>query len=186
MRSAERCGYHAPTNERLLSSITHPSVRLISHLAPPVSSNTHPSHLAPLKTGELLNTIEAHSDFVKCVRVYSYPVNSPVFPGRTVVFSGSSDRFVRAWDVETGEMLQKYDGHRRGIEDIALSSDGSTFFTACSDTFIRKYDVVTGQCLQTLEGHRTSVYAIYLPEDEESEYIWSGMFACACPRIRSS
>ncbi|TEY28544.1 hypothetical protein BOTCAL_1016g00010 [Botryotinia calthae] len=53
-------------------------------------------------TGELLQILEGHSDWI----------NSVAFsPDSTIIASGSRDETIRLWDVATGELLQTLEGH---------------------------------------------------------------------------
>ncbi len=120
-------------------------------------------------------TIDAHGDVVKCVKLFSYGELPSValFNNIHVVFSGSSDKYARAFNLQTGKLICKYEGHRRGIEDIIVNSFGDNLFTASSDGSIRQFNVYDASCLAVFDGHETSVYALHLPPDEEDETIWS-------------
>ncbi len=97
-----------------------------------------------------------------------------------VLFSGSSDKTIRAWNALTGECLRKLEGHRRGIESIQCQSpfhsddtlENVIIFSSSSDGTIRKWDVVSGNCLMVFEGHLTNVYQIWLQDDSE-------LFSCS-------
>lgn len=119
----------------------------------------------------------AHTDFVKCLTVCR-PDQPDILRDKestpmVTVFSGSADSTARAWDITTGRCLRKYEGHRRGVEDLVLSLDGKRLFSASSDGTIRVFDVESGETLQVLEGHRTSVYALSLSFDGDDQELWS-------------
>ncbi|WP_200907296.1 WD40 repeat domain-containing protein, partial [Ardenticatena maritima] len=71
--------------------------------------------------GQLLRSLEGHTDEVNAVAV------SP--DGRTIV-SGSSDRTLRAWDLERGESRVLF-WNDASIPSLAISPDGRTL--ACGD-----------------------------------------------------
>ena len=54
-------------------------------------------------TGEYLNTLEGHSDWVYCVQF------NPTDPSQLV--SGSRDTTIKVWNVSDGKCLQTLTGH---------------------------------------------------------------------------
>ncbi|KAH8348361.1 hypothetical protein KR084_006708 [Drosophila pseudotakahashii] len=72
--------------------------------------------------------------------------------------SGSGDRLLKLWDVESGSCLQTLPGHGMGINDVAWSAAG--LLASCSDDrTLRLWDPRTGLCSKTLEGHGAFVFA---------------------------
>ncbi|RUS22958.1 WD40-repeat-containing domain protein [Jimgerdemannia flammicorona] len=113
----------------------------------------------PSQTQECVATYTAHSDFVKSLIVV-----------RRTLYSGSSDRTIRQWDLVTGACVRTLQGHSRGIEDFAVSEDGAYLYSASSDRSVRKWEIASGRCEAVLEGHETSVYAVRVLEGE----MWTG------------
>jgi len=73
-----------------------------------------------------VRVFDAHADFVKSVVVDG-----------DVMFSGSSDKHIRKWDLRTGKSLQVIEGHSRGIEDLKVHKDH--LYSASSDSTIKKW-----------------------------------------------
>jgi len=46
-------------------------------------------------------------------------------PDSAFLANGTADRFVYVWDVHSGRLLQKLDGHDKGVGARALSPDGT-------------------------------------------------------------
>ena len=90
----------------------------------------------------------------------------------SILYSGSSDKFIRSWDLVTGEQLQTFQGHSRGIEDLVFDETETFLFSASSDRHIRRWNVKTGECLQVFEGHLTSVYSLKILDEE----MWTGNY----------
>ncbi len=57
--------------------------------------------------------------------------------GHLIGTGGYSQSLAAAWDLETGEPLGSFDGHRLGVEGLALSPDGSRLATASRDGELR-------------------------------------------------
>ena len=58
--------------------------------------------------------------------------------GRRFV-SGSADRTLRVWDIDTGELLKVFRGHKDEITALAVSSDGEVCYTASKDGTVRSW-----------------------------------------------
>ena len=69
-------------------------------------------------------------------------VNSVVFSpdGRTLA-SGSHDKTIRLWDVETSQLQAILEGHTDAVNSVAFSPDGSTLASGSGDKTIRLWDM---------------------------------------------
>ena len=111
--------------------------------------------LTPLDTS-LIRTLQGHTSGVLAVALS--------FDGRRAV-SGSSDKTLRLWDLESGQTLRTLQGHTSGVLSVALSSDGRRAVSGSSDETLRVWDLESGQTLRTLQGHTDSVRAVALSSD---------------------
>ena len=69
--------------------------------------------------------------------------------GQTLV-SGSWDKTVRVWDVNTGRHLRTLTGHTNRVTYVSFSPDGQTLVSGSWDGTVRVWDVNTGRHLRTL------------------------------------
>lgn len=90
----------------------------------------------------------------------------------STLFSGSSDKTIRSWNLLTGESLNVFKGHTRGIEDLALDEGETFLYSASSDGLIMKWNPLTAECLQVFKDHLTSIYCLKIVEEE----MWTGNF----------
>ncbi|KAJ1563604.1 hypothetical protein HK405_001439, partial [Cladochytrium tenue] len=116
-----------------------------------------------------VQVLTGHTDFVKCL----------LLSGPTL-YSGSSDRSIRAWDAASGRTAATatWAGeHTRGIEALAavvaagappaapggdgdgVDHDGWALLSASSDGSVRRWDQ-RGRCRAVWSAHLTSVYAV--------------------------
>ena len=66
--------------------------------------------------------------------------------------SGSRDKTVRIWDVETSKCVRVLGGHGGNVYGVATLPDGR--LASCSfDKTVRIWDVDTGECVQVPTGH---------------------------------
>ena len=74
--------------------------------------------------------------------------------------SGSRDRTLRLWDLQTGQLLRTFAGHTEGVSAVSVSSDGRHALSGSRDRTLKLWDLATGQVLHTLAGHEGMVYAV--------------------------
>ena len=79
--------------------------------------------------------------------------------GWTRGISGSRDKTVRVWDLESGECLKVLEGHAGSVDCVALTPDGRKGISGSDDKTVRVWDLESGVCLKVLEGHTNSVSA---------------------------
>lgn len=76
--------------------------------------------------------------------------------------SGSSDRTVRLWEIETGQPILTL-GIEDGVTAVAMSPDTKYVAAASLDKSIRVWDARTGflvEHLKGVQGHRDGVYSV--------------------------
>jgi WD40 repeat protein len=66
--------------------------------------------------------------------------------GRRAV-TGSDDKTVRVWDLDTGACLRTLQGHTGSVWSVALHADGRRAVTGSDDKTVRVWDLDTGACL---------------------------------------
>ena len=67
--------------------------------------------------------------------------------------SGSRDKTVRVWDLESGECLKVLKGHTNSVRSVALTPDGRKGISGGEDKTVRVWDLESRVCLKVLEGH---------------------------------
>ena len=65
--------------------------------------------------------------------------------------SGSDERTVRLWDVETKARVRTLKGHGGVVLSECFSPDGRRVAPASADETVRLWDTATGACVKTLE-----------------------------------
>ncbi|ORY32489.1 WD40 repeat-like protein [Rhizoclosmatium globosum] len=122
--------------------------QLYSHLA-----SAHITIGAEKKWGPF--TLVGHSGVVYSVAF------SP--DGKTVV-SGSNDKTVKVWSVETGECVKTIVGHSALVNCVVFLPDSKTVVSGSNDKTIKVWSVETGKCVKTF-GHSGEVYSVAFSPD---------------------
>ncbi len=104
------------------------------------------------------------------LKVLSLGHTGPIYavawsPAGRRALSGSADKTVRLWDVETLICVRVLEGHSGRILSVSWSRDGRHALSGATDHRLRLWDVETGSCLRVLEGHSDSVWSVCLSAD---------------------
>ncbi|KAF8892699.1 quinon protein alcohol dehydrogenase-like superfamily [Infundibulicybe gibba] len=101
-----------------------------------------------------VRTFKGHTDGVMCLQ-FNEHLSHPAFP---VLITGSYDRTVRVWNLETGAELHCLRGHSRAVR--ALQFDDAKLITGSMDSTLRVWDWRRGTCIRTLHGHTEGVVCL--------------------------
>jgi WD40 repeat protein len=75
--------------------------------------------------------------------------------------SGSFDRTLRVWDLESGQMLHTLEGHGGWVIAVAVTPDGRRAVSGSVDRTLRLWDLEGGKTIRALEGHTSVVMAVH-------------------------
>ncbi|KIY67692.1 WD40 repeat-like protein [Cylindrobasidium torrendii FP15055 ss-10] len=98
--------------------------------------------------------LKGHTDGVMCVQ-YS----DEVHPSFGVLISGSYDRTVRVWNMNTGAQLHCLTGHTRAVR--ALQFDDVKLITGGMDGTLKVWDWRRGEFIRTLPAHPQGVVSLH-------------------------
>jgi F-box/WD-40 domain protein MET30 len=98
--------------------------------------------------------LSGHTDSITCLQV-AEDLPHPAFP---ILMTGSWDRSVRIWNLESGKEVGVLRGHTRGVR--ALKFDAVKLVTGSMDSTLKIWNWRTGECMRTLRGHRDAVICL--------------------------
>ncbi|WP_052334329.1 WD40 domain-containing protein [Kamptonema formosum] len=117
------------------------------------------------------HTISGHSDIIRTVAI------SP--DGKTLA-TGSFDKTVKLWNLDTGELIDTIAGHSNPIRSVAFSPDGKTLASACTIVFqdgtIKLWDADTRRLRQTLGSSLLVLTVETLAFSPDGQILASGNF----------
>ncbi|HVO42117.1 MAG TPA: TIR domain-containing protein, partial [Aggregatilineales bacterium] len=91
--------------------------------------------------------------------------------GRFALTGSAGDGAVTLFDVGTGQLVQKYEGHTDYVTGVAFSPDGNTIVSSSGDRTIRIWETQTGKQLERFDNSDI-VFAVAFSPD--GRYIASG------------
>ncbi|MDG2385527.1 MAG: hypothetical protein P8N76_27910 [Pirellulaceae bacterium] len=108
--------------------------------------------IVSVKDGAIVKElVDAHSDTVFGVAF------SP--DGQRLASCGA-DRFMKVFDVETGELAKTFEGHTHHVLDVAWQADGRVLATAGADKVVKVWDFNNGSQIKTIQGFGKEVTAL--------------------------
>ena len=93
-----------------------------------------------------------HAEGVDCVNMNSY--------GDKII-SGSFDRTLRIWDLDSGECKCILKGHSGSIRSISVSRNGK-MISGSDDKTLRLWDTEDGKFIQEYKGHSGSIRSVFI------------------------
>ena len=130
------------------------------------ASNDMTIRLWDAQTGELRRTFTGHKDVINSV-AFS-PDGKVLASGSGNIYtrdaSGSQDKTIRLWDVETGTIRRTLPAQKDEVLCVAFSPDGKVL-AASQDKIIHLWDMQTHTVHRTLEGHTSWVWSVAFSPD---------------------
>jgi transcription initiation factor TFIID subunit 5 len=95
--------------------------------------------------------VPSPSQFFQCVKFH---------PNCSYIATGSSDRCVRLWDINSGHSVRLFTGHTAPVYAVAFSPNGRLLASASEDGQIFVWDLAAGKRIAALTKHTSVVWAL--------------------------
>ena len=83
-------------------------------------------------------------------------------PDGRLVVTGGADKYLRIWEIATGNCKNTMEAHAGGTSQICISPDGHLIVSIGRDNQVLVWDLISGESVAKLEGHARDVTAIAL------------------------
>jgi WD40 repeat protein len=88
-----------------------------------------------------------------------------VSPNGQLVASGGTDRVIRLWDAETGQMKQELQGHNGRVHSVAISPDGQFLVSGSGDGTVRRWRLDTGEEIGSSLSDQGKILSVAIAAD---------------------
>lgn len=96
-------------------------------------------------------------------------VNTVAFsPNGKILASGGSDKVIKLWNIETGQLLKSLEGHAESVLSVAFSPDGKMLASGGADKTVKLWNVATGREIKLPEGHAGLVRSVAFSPDSQT------------------
>jgi WD40 repeat protein len=116
-------------------------------------------------TGSQVAVLSGHTDWVRSLTF--------LLEGASIV-SGSDDKTLKLWDVQTGGVIRTFCGHTDWVYSVSISPSHTTIASGSEDKTIRLWDIQTGECHCVLELQEPVYCVTFSPMDPQHLVSWSG------------
>ncbi|ETO11105.1 WD repeat-containing protein [Reticulomyxa filosa] len=128
-----------------------------------------------VETSKSLHVFNGHEDFILCVDISPLQSNNKNYYNNNkmnnigviggngyTICSGSTDKTIRIWDIETTKELNIFKGHERQINSVKYGSNelSNTILSGSYDKSIRLWDIRSGQQIQAFNKHKAPVLSV--------------------------
>jgi len=122
-------------------------------LGPPALQPLRPTLALP---GPEMRRFEGHGGSVTCVAV---------LPDGRCALTGSEDKTLRLWNIDSGAALRALEGHEGSVTCVAVLADGRHALSGSEDNTLRLWDIESGGQLRRFEGHEGPVTSVAVLPD---------------------
>ncbi|MBD1942470.1 serine/threonine protein kinase [Coleofasciculus sp. FACHB-712] len=112
-----------------------------------------------------VHTLIGHSSWVRSIAIS---------PNGQTLASGSNDKTIKLWQVDSGKLIHTLTGHSSWVRSIAISPDGQTLASGSGDSTIKLWQVDSGKLIRTFTGHSRWVHSVVFSPDGQTLASGSG------------
>jgi WD40 repeat protein len=122
-------------------------------------------------TGSQVTTLSGHTGWVGTL---SFSLDG------TLLVSGSNDKTLKLWGVQTGGVVKTFHGHINWVFSVSISADHTIIVSGSKDQTIRLWNVQMGECYHVMEQQRQVYHVSFSPTNpwhfmsvSYGDYSWS-------------
>jgi len=119
--------------------------------------------------------LQSHSGYLSCCK----------FITDKHILTSSGDQTCILWDVENGNVVQKFQEHTGDVMSVSVSPDQNTFVSGACDSHAKIWDIRSGKCVQTFQGHESDINSVQFFPNGFSFGTGSDDYSCKLFDIRA-
>ena len=152
-----------PAGGRLISTVFSPDGRRAL-----TAGEDKVIRLWDLSSGNLIKEFKGHTEWVFSLAFAPDGRSFYSTSGGPDIWHDGKDSAVRVWDVETGQVLRKLEGHKGRVLSVAISPDARQVLTG-GDTSVILWDASDGKIIRRLTGHTGLLARVsFLPDGKRA------------------
>ena len=79
-----------------------------------------------------------------------------------MLVSASRDHTIKIWDLETYQEIRTLEGHKDGVNSVAVSDDIKHIISGGRDRIVRLWCFHTGKLISCFEGHTDEIRWVHI------------------------
>ena len=101
-----------------------------------------------------------HSDWFGGVLAIAFSSDSKF------IASGSKDKTIKIWQVDTGKEIMTFEGHSDDITSVAINADNTILASGSKDKTLKLWAFASGKLISTI-NHDTKIKAVAFSPDRQ-------------------
>jgi WD40 repeat protein len=94
-------------------------------------------------------------------------------PDHKMLATASADKFVKIWEIPSGNFVKSFEGHTHHVLDVGWMADGKLLASAGGDNTVKIWDFEKGEQVRTINAHAKQVTRL-LFVGKKGEFITGG------------
>ena len=99
---------------------------------------------------------------IRVLKGHRDSVSSVAWRNSSLLVSGSLDRRIILWDINTAKQTKVLEGHSKGVSSLCFLDDSNTLVSTGIDQSVRVWDTATGELQRSLNNHTMTVHDLAL------------------------
>lgn len=121
--------------------------------------------LANRTSKELIESFESFR-FSPTLGHAGFVMSVAITPDEKYIVSGSQDRTIKLWDIQSGKELRSFEGHTSYVSSVAITPDGKHIVSGGSDNTIKLWEIQSGTLHLNFVSFRDGEWLAWKPNGE--------------------